>query len=434
MIMEEDMRKTIDLWIEELKKDLYNERFLDIYVDPALAEKQPQRYIRALEEYRNLYGADEVEIYSAPGRSEVGGNHTDHEHGQVLATSINFDVIAVVSPTDDDQVYIKSDGYRPFKVDLKNLEPVPAEEGTSKALIRGVAADFREKGFAAGGFRAYMTSDVLSGSGLSSSAAFEVVVGNIFSGLYNDMKIDPVTIAISSQVAENRFFGKPSGLMDQMACSVGGLINIDFKDPKDPVIRQVKADFGAFGHSLCIVDTKGSHADLTDEYAAITVEMQAVAAFFGKKVLREVPEDEVIANIPALREKLGDRAVLRALHYYGDHNRVGDEVAALENGDIEGFKQLIRESGNSSFKYLQNVYASSQPQVQSVSVALALSERILGKEGACRVHGGGFAGTIQAFMPDALVDTYKQEIEKTFGKGACYVMKVRKYGGIRSLG
>ena len=428
------MRKPIDQWIAELKEGLHNDRLMDIYLDKELASRQPARYIHALEEYRKLYGEDEVEVYSAPGRSEVGGNHTDHEHGQVLATSINFDVIAVAAPTDDNVVLLKSEGYRPLRVDLSSLEPNSKEEGTSVGLIRGVAADLKAKGYAIGGFRTFVTSDVLSGSGLSSSAAFEVGIGNILSGLYNDMGIDSVTIAIASQVAENVFFGKPCGLMDQMACSVGGLINIDFEDPAKPVIRRVNADFGAFGHSLCIVDTKGSHANLTDEYAAIPVEMQGVAAFFGKKVLREVPEEEVIANIPALREKLGDRAVLRALHFYGDHNRVTDEVNALEQGDIEGFKQLIRDSGNSSFKFLQNVYASKEPQTQNVSIALCVSEKLLGDKGACRVHGGGFAGTIQAFVPDELVDNYKTGIEKVFGEGACYVMKVRKYGGIKVLG
>lgn len=428
------MRKGIDQWITELKEGLHDERLKEIYVDEALAKRQVGRYIHALEEFRKLYGEDEVEVYSAPGRSEVGGNHTDHEHGQVLATSINFDVIAVAAPTDDNQVSLKSEGYRPLKVDLNSLTPNPKEEGTSTGLIRGVAADLQSRGYKVGGFKTFVTSDVLSGSGLSSSAAFEVVIGNILSGLYNEMKIDSVTIAIASQVAENKFFGKPCGLMDQMACSVGGLINIDFKDPSDPVIRRVDADFGAFGHSLCIVDTKGSHANLTDEYAAIPEEMQGVAAFFGKKVLREVPEEEVIEAIPALREKLGDRAVLRALHFYGDHNRVTDEVNALERGDIEGFKQLIRDSGNSSFKFLQNVYASKEPQVQNVSVALCVSEKLLGEKGACRVHGGGFAGTIQAFVPDEMVDAYKIGIEKVFGEGACYVMKVRKYGGIKALG
>ena len=428
------MRKTIDQWITELKDGLYKERLLDIYVDEALAARQVDRYIHALEEYQKLYGPDEVEVYSAPGRSEVGGNHTDHEHGQVLATSINFDVIAVAAPSDDNIVHLKSEGYRPLQVDLHSLEPNPKEEGTSCALIRGVAADLKARGYQVGGFKTYMTSDVLSGSGLSSSAAFEVAVGNILSGIYNNMEIDSVTIAIASQFAENKFFGKPCGLMDQMACSVGGLINIDFEDPAKPGIRRVNADFGAFGHSLCIVDTKGSHANLTDEYAAIPAEMQGVAAFFGQKVLREVPEEEMMANIPALREKFWDRAVLRAIHYYGDNKRVSDEVEALERGDIEGFKRLIRDSGNSSFKYLQNVYASKEPQVQNMSVALAVSEKLLGDKGVCRVHGGGFAGTIQAFMPDDLVAAYKEGIEKVFGEGACYVMKVRKYGGIRALG
>ena len=419
--------------IAEFRKDLYRERLLDIYADEKVIAHQTERYIHALESYIELYGDDEVSIFSAPGRSEVGGNHTDHQRGQVLATSINLDVLAVAAGDGSDLIQVKSEGYDAVSVDLNDLEIREEEFGTSLSLIRGVAAKFREDGFRVGGFRAFMTSEVLGGSGLSSSAAFEVAVGNILSGLYNDGKADAVTIAIASQYAENRFFGKPCGLMDQMASSVGGLINIDFKDPEAPVIRQVQVDFSVYGHSLCIVDTKASHADLTDEYAAIPVEMKKIAAFFGKEVLREVEEEEVLAQIPALREACGDRAVLRALHFYADHRKVSEEVDALEKGDFEAFKKLIKSSGDSSFKYLQNVFASSMPQAQSMSIALALSERLLGEKGVCRVHGGGFAGTIQAFVPDELVEDYRKGIEAVFGEGACYVLKVRKYGGMQVL-
>ena len=276
-----------------------------------------------------------------------------------------------------------------------------------------------------------MTSDVLRGSGMSSSAAFEVIIGTILSGLYNDMQISPVFIAQASQYAENVYFGKPSGLMDQMASSVGSLVNIDFKDLKNPVINKVDVDFSVFKHSLCIVDTKGSHADLTPEYAAIPKDMKKVAAYFGKEVLREVPEEEFYKNIPQLREKMGDRAIVRAIHFYDDHNTVTKEVKALEERDFDEFKKHITASGNSSFKYLQNVFPVTDCESQGLSVGLAISEHVLNGEGACRVHGGGFAGTIQAFVPDHLVEKYRAEMDRIFGEGSCHVLKVRKYGGMK---
>lgn len=423
--------KSTKILAKEFKEGKYQELLKSIYIDEGVLEYQKERYIRALERYEEIFGEAEVEIYSAPGRSEVGGNHTDHQYGKVLATSLNLDVIAVVSKTEDGMVTVKSEGYKRIKVDLSSLKPEKVEEGTSKGLIRGVAAGLKEAGYEIGGFQGYVTSDVLSGSGMSSSAAYEVVIGNILSGLYNDMKLDPVFLAQVGQYAENVYFGKPCGLMDQMACSVGGLINIDFADPKKPAVKRVDVDFGAYGHSLCIVDTKGSHADLTDDYAAVPIEMKKVAAYFGKEVLREVDENEFYKDLPKIRASVGDRAVLRSMHWYEENKRVDGQVKALEEGDFEGFKKLIKASGDSSFKFLQNVYSNHKIQEQSVSIGLAVSEVILDGKGVCRVHGGGFAGTIQAFVPDHMVEDYRKVIDGVFGEGSCHVLKVRNYGGMK---
>lgn len=351
----------------------------------------------------------------------------------VLATSINLDAIAIVAKTGDNKVTIKSEGYKKEEVSLEELQPVKEEEGTSRGLIRGMAARLKEEGYQIGGFQAYVTSDVLSGSGMSSSAAYEVLLGNIFSGLYNEMKISPVFIAQAGQYAENVFFGKPCGLMDQMASSVGGLIFIDFKELKNPEVKQVNVDFETFGYSLCIVDTKGSHAELTPEYTAIPAEMKKVAGFFNQDVLRKVDQEEFYRQIPQIREQFGDRAVLRAMHFFAEDERVQAQVKALEAGEFENFKSLLIESGDSSYKYLQNVYTSQDVHNQSVSIGLAVSDRVLKGKGAWRVHGGGFAGTIQAFVPNDLVDKYKKNLEHVFGEGSCLVLKVRKYGGIKVL-
>ena len=411
----------------------FDDRLLDIYVDENVLDYQKERYIKAIKKYEELYGEGEVEIYSAPGRSEVGGNHTDHQRGQVLACGLNLDVIAIVSKTDDNIIKIVSDDYNIKDINVNDLSKKDSEENTSESLIRGVAKRLKDEGYKVGGFKTFMTSDVLRGSGMSSSAAFEVAIGTIISGLYNNMEISPVFIAQASQYAENVYFGKPSGLMDQMASSVGSLVNIDFKDTKNPVIKKVDVDFAKFSHSLCIVDTKGSHADLTPEYAAVPIDMKKVAAYFGKEVLREVDEDEFYANISDIREKVGDRPVVRAMHFFFDHNTVTKEVNALEAGDFEEFKKHISASGNSSFKYLQNVYPASDVANQGLSVGLGVSERILDGKGAVRVHGGGFAGTIQAFVPNDMVSEYREEMDKLFGEGSCHVLKVRKYGGMKVL-
>ena len=421
------MKKATEL-INDLKNNKYDELLNDLYVDESLLEYQRNRYVAAVEKYISLYGDNEVEIYSAPGRSEVGGNHTDHQHGCVLAAAINLDAIAVVGKTER-EIKILSDDFDIKAIDVNDLAVKQEEAGSSEALVRGVLAKLKELNYQIGGFNAFITSDVIMGAGLSSSAAFETIIGTILSGLYNDMTVDPVLIAQIGQYAENVYFGKPCGLMDQCASSVGSLINIDFKDIDKPVVRKVDVDFSKFEHSLCIVDTKGSHADLTDEYAAIPAEMKKIANYFNKEFLREVDEQEFFDNIAKVREIGNDRAVLRAIHLFTENKRVDLQVAALNAGDFDEFKRLIKASGDSSYKFLQNVYANSDVFNQSVSIGLAMSEKILGDNGVCRVHGGGFAGTIQAFVKDSYVDAYKTEIEKVFGKDSCHILKVRKYGG-----
>lgn len=418
---------------QEFEKNKYTTLLSDLYEDESLITYQNQRYIHAVERFITLYGDTDVSIYSAAGRSEVSGNHTDHQHGRVLAGSINLDAIAIVHPQKD-VVKIVSDDIDIQEINIHDLKKRDSEVGTSEALVRGVLYKLQELGYQLGGFQAFVTSDVLMGAGLSSSAAFETLIGTIIDGLYNEMKIDMVTIAKVGQYAENVYFGKPCGLMDQCACAVGGLIQIDFKDPERPIVEHVDVDFGKYDHSLCIVDTKGSHADLTDAYGAVPKEMKDVAHFFGKEVLREVDEEEFMNDIAKVREACSDRAVLRALHFFNENKRVENIVSSLQNDDFEGFKSGIQASGNSSYKYLQNVYAEFDPEHQAVSIGLAMSELILGKHGVCRVHGGGFAGTIQAFVEDGYVTTYKEEIEKVFGEGSCHVLKVRKYGGCKVVG
>lgn len=417
----------------ELLQGKHSALFKDIYLDESLLDYQNKRYADAVAKFEELFGEKEVEIYSAPGRSEVGGNHTDHQLGMVLATSINLDAIAVVSKTGENIIRVVSEGYDMVEVDIEDLEEKAFEEGTTIALIRGVAANLKERGYVIGGFEAYITSDVLIGAGLSSSAAFEVIIGTILSGLFNDMSISPVLIAQAGQFAENVYFGKPSGLMDQMACSVGGLIHIDFKNPEEPVVEKVLSDFEAYKYSLCIVDTKEFHDDLTEDYAEIPAEMKKVAAFFKKKVLREVDEEEFFQQIPGLRSVLGDRPVLRALHFFEEEKRVESQVHALRNGEFEEFLSLVKASGDSSFKYLQNIYTNRAVQKQAMSVALGVSESVLKKHGVSRVHGGGFAGTIQVFVENSFVEEYRNAMDKVFGAGSCHVLKVRQHGGIQVL-
>lgn len=407
-------------------------RIQEIYVDISLLEYHRKRYVSSLDKFMELFGEKEVEIFSAPGRSEVCGNHTDHQHGHVLATSINLDAIAVVAKTEDNKIRLVSGDFPMVEIDVKNVAKREDELETTAALIRGVAADIQNRGYQTGGFEAYVTSDVLMGAGMSSSAAFESLIGTIFSGLYNEGAISSVDIAKIGQYAENVYFGKPCGLMDQMACSVGGLIYIDFADKENPVIKQVPCDFETHAYSLCIVDTKGSHADLTDDYAAIPIEMRQVAACFGKETLREVEPDAFYSSIAKVREQTGDRAVLRAMHFFAEQRRVLEGVDALQNDDFDTFLNVIKSSGDSSSKYLQNIYSTKDEKTQNVTVALAASEYALqdGK-GVCRVHGGGFAGTIQAFVQNEAVVEYKNFMETIFGEDTCHVLKVRPYGGIQ---
>lgn len=407
----------------------FGEIFNVLYTD---INESVERYSNACDRFAHYFGEDrDVELFSAPGRTEVGGNHTDHQLGCVLAGGVNLDVIAVVSKNDEGIVRIKSKGFDMDVIDTAELTPVESEKERSSSLIRGVCARIKELGYDIGGFDAYTTSNVFKGSGLSSSAAFEVLVGTIISYIYNDGKIDAVTIAKCSQYAENVFFGKPSGLMDQMASSVGGFVGIDFGDKENPIIEKVDFDFAAQNHSLCIVNTGGNHADLTCEYAAVPEEMRNVAEYFGKTALRQVDEVEFYANMAEIREKCGDRAVLRSIHFFDDNRRAVEEKKALQNGDFNGFLNLVRESGRSSFMFLQNVYAASAPVEQGLSIALALSGKVLGDRGAYRVHGGGFGGTIQAFVPNDLLESYINTIEGVFGKGSCYVLKIRPLGGTK---
>ena len=424
--------------ISYIKEGRLSDRLLDIYLDSDKLEYQTQRYINAINSFVDIFGygndsSDDIHIVSAPGRTEVGGNHTDHQHGQVLAASINDDDLAIVSKNNTGKVTVKSEGYDTITFPINDIKKADSEEGTSLALIKGVIAGVQDRGYEIGGFDAYITSDVLIGAGLSSSAAFETLIGTIVSGLFNGMQIDPVTIAKAGQKAENEFFGKPCGLMDQMACSVGNMVHIDFKDPADPVIEKIDFDFEQTGYSLCITDTKGSHSDLTHEYAAVPSEMKDIAKLLGHDVLRPVSLDDILNNITDLRAQAGDRAVLRAIHFVEENERVGKGVNALKNNDLQEFLAAVKASGNSSFKYLQNVYTSSDVKNQNVSVALAVSDAILGDNECSRVHGGGFAGTIQAFVKNGNTDKYKNAMDKIFGEGSCRILKIRKYGGIKVL-
>lgn len=390
---------------------------------------QRERYEKAEKKFKELFGANDPMIFSASGRTEIGGNHTDHNRGKVLAAAVSLDVIAFAVPTDDGVITVKSEGFPQDTVDTADLSVKEADKNTSAALIRGVADGFKRDGFKIGGFKAYTTSNVLKGSGISSSAAFEVLIGTIFSHMYNGGEVSSVKIAQIAQYAENVHFGKPSGLMDQMASSVGGFIEIDFADPQKPVINSIGYDFSQSGHSLCIVDTKGSHADLTPEYAAIPPEMKSVAKFFGKSELRDITREQLWESIADVRKACGDRAVSRALHFFDENERVDNEAEALGNGDFEAFLREVTASGNSSFKYLQNIFASSNTREQGMVLGLYTAERILNGRGACRVHGGGFAGTIQAFVPNALLEKFTSDMEKLFGADSCYELYIRPLGG-----
>ena len=415
--------------------DGYETELEKIYVTKHEVSRQRTRLEKLINNFSVLFGENrEAELFSAPGRTEIGGNHTDHNNGKVLAASINLDAVAVVSKNNENIVRVKSEGYPMDTVNLDELDKITNDHLKSAALVRGVCAGFKLRGYKIGGFDAVTASDVLKGSGLSSSAAFEVLLGTILNHVYNEGKISPVIIAQIAQYSENEYFGKPCGLMDQTASSVGGFVTIDFKNPQEPVIEKVDFNFSACGYALCIIDTGGSHSGLNEEYAAIRSEMESVAHTFNKKTLSEVSQSEFESAIPELRKSVGDRAVLRSIHFYADNMRVEKQAYMLRTRNFEGFKSAVIESGRSSYMYNQNVYLNNNPRIQPVSMALCLSEKLLLDKGAWRVHGGGFAGTIQAFVPLAELENYKACIESVFGLNSCHVLSVRPVGGVKICG
>jgi len=392
--------------------------------------KQKKRYADLVFAYREHFGKEAVPLrfFSAPGRSEIGGNHTDHNGGKALAAAVNLDIIAAAEPLEQDKIVIKSEGHEEDDVYLNQLAPAEHEKYTSRSLIRGIANGFKAAGLKIGGFKAYTTSQVGKGSGLSSSAAFEVLVGVILSRLYNDGKVNPLKIAHIAKNAENNYFGKPCGALDQITSALGGFVAVDFKE-ETPVIEPVAADLTGFEYALCIIDTKSGHSDLTEDYAAVAREMKQVAAHFDVDCLRRVCKQDIILNINALRAKFGDRAVLRSLHFFDENDRVDKLVHALGTADFPAFLNYINESGNSSYKYLQNIFFPSDIKTQPLGVGINIAESSLGGKGACRVHGGGFAGTVQAFVPFEILKEFKMNIEVVFGADACNIIKIRGTGG-----
>ena len=423
--------KTTQL-LNYIKEGKLDSRLADIYGSENVAS-QKERYVCAVSDFYEIYGEREAELFSVPGRSEISGNHTDHNFGKVLAGSINLDIIAVSSKTDDGVIRIKSKGFPEDVIDTNSYtSPVESDFFKSGALIAGMAKAFTDNGYEKGGYIAYTTSNVFKGSGLSSSAAFEVMVGNILNYFYNDGSVDNVEIAKMAQFSENVFFGKPCGLMDQMACAVGGFVHIDFFDPKAPLIDKIDFDLSGAGYSLCIVNTGGNHADLNEDYASVPAEMKSVAKYYGKSVLAEMDRDILVSDIKNLRKAVGDRAVLRAAHFFNENDRVEIQAKALKLNDLDKFLEYVLKSGQSSFMYLQNVYTTKNVSEQGLSLALCITDMTLSGSGAAwRVHGGGFAGTIQAFVPNRYVKLYKKAIDDAFGEGACHVLRIRPYGAIR---
>ena len=420
--------------------DVLKKRMIDGAYDAELTKLYPagtidaqrKRYCRVIGEFEEFYGEGrEAGLFSAPGRTEIGGNHTDHNHGRVLAASVNLDAIAVAAKSEGTVVNVKSEGYAMDTVDISDLKPHEKEFGKSRALVRGVCSEFKRRGYNVGAFDATTASDVLSGSGLSSSAAFEVLLGTIINHLFNDGKVSDVEIAQIAQAAENKFFGKPCGLMDQMASSVGGVVSIDFADTARPVVEKLDVDLHAYGYALCILDSGAGHEGLTDEYRAITDELRAVCRVFGRDVLREVPEADFLTRLPQVRAAAGDRAVNRAFHVYAENRRAKAEKEALEQGDFDRFLALVRESGRSSAMYLQNIIPTGSTAAQELMVTIALCEALLADRGAVRVHGGGFGGTAQAFVPLEQLDSFKEKTEAVLGQGRCHTVMIRPAGGVR---
>lgn len=425
------MMKSIPVWKQELSDGVHAARLASLYCcAPAETASEATRYAAVLDGLEKTFGSHaEAGLYSAPGRTEIGGNHTDHQHGRVLAGSVNIDMIAAAAPNDKNQLRVQSEGYDLCVIDLNDLEARKEEENTTAALLRGECAAFTQRGAKLAGLDIYISSNVPKGSGVSSSAAFEVLIGVILNDCFMAEKVSPIAIAQIGQWAENVYFGKPCGLMDQMASSVGNIITIDFASPAKPVVEPVAVDFSKAGLALCILDSGADHADLTDEYAAIPAECRAVAAVCGGEVLRDVPFETFLAKLPECRRQCGDRAVLRAFHVYADNDRVAKQVAALHDGDFGTFLCLVNESGRSSWEYLQNVIPAGYKEHQEVGVTIAAAKHLLGDKGAVRVHGGGFAGTVQAFVPVEMLDEFKAGMEAILGEGRCHVLSIRPEGG-----
>ncbi|MBE6758005.1 MAG: galactokinase [Ruminococcaceae bacterium] len=415
---------------EHLKNGGYDTALTTLYGAEAL-ESARIRWLSATEEFFRLFGeSKDIRLCSASGRTELSGNHTDHNHGRVLAAGVQLDTIAVVAPRKDSTVRVHSEGYAPLTLDITDLAARDDETGTSAALIRGTAARLNELGGTLGGFDAYITSEVPEGSGLSSSAAYEVLIGTILNALFNQNRFTPVELALAAQYAENVYFGKPCGVLDQMTSAVGGAVAMDFADPAHPVIRRIDIDFGQYDRVLCVVNTGGNHADLTDDYAAVTAEMKAISREMGVGFLRETTYDAVLARSAALRQTCGDRALLRAFHFFAEDRRADDMAKALENGDIAGYERMMRASGNSSFRFLQNLYSNKAVDCQGLSLGICVGEQVLGESGAVRVHGGGFAGTVQALLPKTSLPAFRKAMETVFGVGCCHVLRIRPVGGI----
>ena len=425
------MMKSIPVWKQELSDGVHAARLASLYCcAPAETASEAARYAAVLDGLEKTFGSHaEAGLYSAPGRTEIGGNHTDHQHGRVLAGSVNIDMIAAAAPNDKNQLRVQSEGYDLCVIDLNDLEARKEEENTTASLLRGECAAFTQRGAKLSGLDVYISSNVPKGSGVSSSAAFEVLIGVILNDCFMTEKVSPIAIAQIGQWAENVYFGKPCGLMDQMASSVGNIITIDFASPAKPVVEPVAVDFSKAGLALCILDSGADHADLTDEYAAIPAECRAVAAVCGGEVLRDVPFETFLAKLPECRRQCGDRAVLRAFHVYADNDRVAKQVAALHDGDFDTFLSLVNESGRSSWEYLQNVIPAGYKEHQEVGVTIAAAKHLLGDKGAVRVHGGGFAGTVQAFVPVEMLDEFKAGMEAILGEGRCHVLSIRPEGG-----
>ena len=425
------MMRSVSVWKQELADGTHTSRLAALYCcAPEQTPTQAARYAAVLDGLETTFGSHtEAGLYSAPGRTEIGGNHTDHQHGRVLAGSVNIDMIAAAAPNSLNQLRVQSEGYDLCVIDLSNLAVRKEEENTTMALLRGECEAFRQRGAKLSGLDVYISSNVPKGSGVSSSAAFEVLIGVILNDCFMAEKVSPIAIAQIGQWAENVYFGKPCGLMDQMASSVGNIITIDFASPAKPVVEPVAVDFSKAGLALCILDSGADHADLTDEYAAIPAECRAVAAVCGGEVLRDVPFETFLAKLPECRRQCGDRAVLRAFHIYADNDRVAKQVAALRDDDFDTFLRLVNESGRSSWEYLQNVIPAGYKEHQEVGVTIAAAKHLLGGKGAVRVHGGGFAGTVQAFVPVEMLAEFKAGMEAILGEGRCHVLSIRPEGG-----